>query len=79
MSYLETIPLETFNEVLFNLPASVIINSCHTNNYFNEICNNESFWEQYVTTNYDIDLLVDDLSLINGKKLLEYIDISMNY
>jgi hypothetical protein len=58
MDLIRSVPAEIFEEILFYIPASVIHNECSINNYVNQYCNNEHFWERYVKNKYNIEDLV---------------------
>ena len=50
----QVLPKETLKEILFNLPVKDVINYCRTNEDAQNLCQDNTFWREYMEKNYDI-------------------------
>ena len=50
---LRSIPTDMFKKILYKVPADSLFEMCETDKYVQIICEDETFWRQYVELNYD--------------------------
>jgi hypothetical protein len=53
MNYMQTIPIDMYELILYKLNVQELLRTCTIEKYSKNICNNPLFWKRYLDLNYD--------------------------
>jgi hypothetical protein len=78
-NYLQSAPIEIYQETLYLLRLQDINNTCHTNKYAQNICADISFWEEYMDRNYPGYEIPDNFVYSENGKWIEIMLVIKNF